>query len=117
MSGRTDAGPGGADAPAAVLGAAPGSPEWKRLRWRACRRGMKELDVLLGRYLDHGWPAAGEHERRAFLALLDLQDPELARLLLARVPPAAADGGAPSQDASARAALIGKLTDGRYARL
>jgi len=102
-------GAGAADALEAAPLAEPGSPEWKRLRWRAGRRGMKELDVLFARYLEHGWPTADAAERRAFLALLELQDPELARLVLARAGVVAED--------PARAALVEKLTDGRYARL
>jgi len=57
--------------------------ERKRLRWR-CRRGMRELDVLLERYLAEVWPGAGETQRRAFAALLDWPDPELAELLFGR---------------------------------
>lgn len=45
-----------------------------RLRWR-CRRGMRELDVLLARYLDRVYPQATEAQRRTFEALLELQDP------------------------------------------
>jgi antitoxin CptB len=56
-----------------------------RLRWRA-RRGMKELDVLLERYLEHDYPRAARHEREAFARLLDLQDPELFGYLLGGVP-------------------------------
>ena len=57
--------------------------ERKRLKWR-CRRGMRELDVLLGRYLAEVWPAASEAQRRAFAALLEWSDPELAALLFGR---------------------------------
>lgn len=46
-----------------------------------CRRGMKELDLMLGRYLDQRWPSADADEREAFVALLDMQDPELWNLL------------------------------------
>ena len=56
-------------------------PELSRLRWR-CRRGMRELDVLLERYLKNRWPTAPEGRRAAFRALLDLPDPELAALCL-----------------------------------
>ena len=44
------------------------------LRWR-CRRGMKELDILLTRYLDEGYGAASAEEQAAFQCLLDVQDP------------------------------------------
>ena len=56
--------------------------ELGRLRWR-CRRGMKELDVLLGRWVDRHATTAAPAESAAFDRLLDLQDPELARYLLA----------------------------------
>jgi antitoxin CptB len=45
-----------------------------RLRWR-CRRGMKELDILLTRYLDERYGAAPEKEQLAFRQLLEAQDP------------------------------------------
>ena len=48
----------------------------RQLRWR-CRRGMKELDVLLERYLDERLAQAGPAERHAFEALLEVQDPDL----------------------------------------
>jgi antitoxin CptB len=57
-----------------------------RLRWR-CRRGMRELDVLLERYLEHGYPAASPAERRAFESLLELPDPQLHALLIRRESP------------------------------
>ena len=69
-----------------------------RLRWR-CRRGMKELDVLLERWLGRHAATAEAGEMRAFEALLDLQDPQLARYLLA---------GDPHPD-SAIAALIERI--------
>jgi antitoxin CptB len=45
-----------------------------RLRWR-CRRGMKELDILLTRYLDECYGAASTDEQQAFQHLLETQDP------------------------------------------
>jgi antitoxin CptB len=47
-----------------------------RLRWR-CRRGMRELDQLLGWYMDSRYAQAGERKKAAFAALLEQQDPEL----------------------------------------
>ena len=52
------------------------------LEWH-CRRGMKELDFLLSRYLRERHPAAAREEREAFVQFLELPDPELARYLLA----------------------------------
>lgn len=57
-----------------------------RLAWR-CRRGMKELDVLLSRYLREEWPHADAAARDAFERLLELPDPLLADYLFGRVAP------------------------------
>lgn len=61
-------------------------PDLARLRWR-CRRGMKELDLILGQYLESDYPAASSRERDAFARFLDLPDPELAAYLLGSVVP------------------------------
>jgi antitoxin CptB len=45
-----------------------------RLRWH-CRRGMKELDILLSRYMDERFGAASPQEQQAFRHLLEIQDP------------------------------------------
>ena len=60
--------------------------ELGRLRWR-CRRGMRELDVLLVRYLERDWPTADAAACIAFTALLERQDPEINALLLGRMAP------------------------------
>jgi antitoxin CptB len=46
------------------------------LRWR-CRRGMRELDQLLVRYLEQRWPQAPDAERGVFRRLLDGEDDTL----------------------------------------
>jgi antitoxin CptB len=56
------------------------------LQWR-CRRGMKELDLLLEAYLRHRYPHAPGEEQRAFERLLEQPDPDLAAWLLHAVPP------------------------------
>jgi len=53
-------------------------PELKRIRWR-CRRGMRELDQLFGRYLDRRWETDSEQQRAVFLRLLDCEDDKLWR--------------------------------------
>lgn len=50
-----------------------GDAELRRLRWR-CRRGMRELDQLLNRYLDQAWAADSEVQRGVFLQLLETED-------------------------------------------
>ncbi len=52
-----------------------------QLRWQ-CRRGMRELDVLLEGYLSAHYETAPEDEKRAFEHILQLSDPELVRYLL-----------------------------------
>jgi antitoxin CptB len=54
----------------------------ERLRWR-CRRGMKELDLLLVRYLRVRYATAPSDERVAFTEFLELPDPDIARYLIA----------------------------------
>jgi antitoxin CptB len=44
---------------------------------------MKELDLLLTRYLRDRWPDASEAERACFEAFLELPDPQIAAYLVA----------------------------------
>jgi len=60
--------------------------EESRLRWQ-CRRGMRELDDLLIRYLETRFAAADADEKAAFQAVLELSDPELNGYLLQRQTP------------------------------
>ena len=66
--------------------------ELRRLRWR-CRRGMRELDQLLTRWLDREWTAASDSQREVFLRLLDSEDDRLWRWFLGHetAPDAALD--------------------------
>ena len=45
-----------------------------RLRWR-CRRGTKELDVVMNRYLQERYETATAEEQASFNQLLDIEDP------------------------------------------
>jgi len=65
-------------------------PEIRRLRWR-CRRGMRELDQLMLRYLDGRWAQADDAERGRFLRLLDCEDDKLWRWFMGREAPQDAD--------------------------
>ncbi len=58
-----------------------GAAELGRLRWR-CRRGAKELDVLLSAYLERHYARAGAAEQADFQRLLEYADPDLLQLLL-----------------------------------
>lgn len=56
-----------------------------QLRWQ-CRRGMRELDELLTRYLERDYGAAEQAEKVAFQSLLQLPDPDLISYLLQQHP-------------------------------
>ena len=60
--------------------------ELGRLRWRS-RRGMKELDGLLQRYLENHWLAAADVERDAYERLLDCEDTHLWRWFMGHEAP------------------------------
>jgi len=52
-------------------------PSLSRLRW-LCRRGMKELDVMVTRYLDQHYAGASPAERASFARLLEtVEDPDI----------------------------------------
>ena len=59
----------------------------RRLLWR-CRRGMKELDILLERFARAHLPGASAEQRHTFERLLELPDPLLADYLLGHEQPA-----------------------------
>ena len=50
--------------------------EMERLRWR-CRRGLLELDIVLGRFVEQCYATLDEEQRAAFDALLDESDTQL----------------------------------------
>lgn len=57
------------------------------LKWR-CRRGMKELEAILTRYLEQNYAQASVMEQQAFVTLLELADIELYAYLVGQaVPP------------------------------
>jgi antitoxin CptB len=55
--------------------------EARRLLWR-CRRGMKELDILLERFARAELPTADAAQRTLFARFLELPDPMLVDYLL-----------------------------------
>jgi antitoxin CptB len=60
--------------------------ELARLKWR-CRRGMRELDFLLGRYLQEHYPRASPEEQAAFGKFLELPDPVILSWVTGREQP------------------------------
>ena len=57
-----------------------------RLRWR-CRRGMRELDVLLSGWLDRRFEQSSAEQQSAFIALLECEDDQLWDWLSGRATP------------------------------
>ncbi|MBU8978150.1 succinate dehydrogenase assembly factor 2 [Lysobacter sp. MMG2] len=64
--------------------------ELSRLRWRS-RRGMRELDRLLERYLDREWRQAPASEHAVFLRLLEIEDDKLWHWFMGHETPADAE--------------------------
>jgi antitoxin CptB len=63
-------------------------PLLSKLRW-ACRRGMLELDVLLGNFLEKTYTLWTNEEQQQFVELLNYTDPELFAWIMGHeVPPA-----------------------------
>ena len=62
------------------------SREYSRLRWR-CRRGIRELDLMLGAWLDAAAGASAQ-QLAQFERLLELPDPELESYLVWGARPA-----------------------------
>ncbi|UJF23906.1 succinate dehydrogenase assembly factor 2 [Suttonella sp. R2A3] len=54
-----------------------------KIKW-LCRRGMKELDLLVDDYYQHDYPQATASEQAAFERLLEYQDPLIVDLLFDR---------------------------------
>jgi antitoxin CptB len=80
--------------------------ELGRLRWR-CRRGMKELDLLLTRYVDEQFCDAPPAHQEAFRRLLDTEDSAIYAYCLGREAP----------PTDLLAALIERITASRRADL
>jgi antitoxin CptB len=62
------------------------SPQESRLKW-ATRRGMLELDVLLGDFFNKGYSKLSEENKILFEKLLHSSDPELFAWLLGQEDP------------------------------
>lgn len=59
------------------------NPVLERVRWR-CRRGLLELDIVLGRFIEAHYAQLDDAGRQAFEALLDLPDNPLWDMLSGR---------------------------------
>jgi antitoxin CptB len=58
-----------------------------KLLWH-CRRGVKELDVVLTRYVETQYDDASDAEKKDFDSLLEYQDPDILRFVLRQEVPA-----------------------------
>lgn len=61
--------------------------DFNRARWH-CRRGMLELDLVLGRFVENHYHELDGGERAALSRLLNLPDPELLVCLDGKAEPA-----------------------------
>ena len=59
---------------------------YAKLKW-ACRRGMLELDVLLGKFLDEHYPSLAFKDKEHFIRLLGQSDTDLFAWLLGKEKP------------------------------
>ena len=57
-----------------------------RLRW-ACRRGMLELDVLLGNFLEEAFLTLSGTDQEVFIELLSCEDQDLFMWLTGKTTP------------------------------
>ena len=55
----------------------------QRVRWRS-RRGLLELDIVLGRFIEAYYTQLDEKEKQAFEALLDMPDNPLWDMIAGR---------------------------------
>jgi len=62
----------------------------KRMQCR-CRRGIRELDLVFGRFLEHGFEGFSEDELASFERLLDQNDLDIYDWLMGRSAPPDAD--------------------------
>lgn len=58
----------------------------RRLKFRAWHRGMREVDLILGRFADASVEGMDEAELSAFEALLDEADPEILSWVTGQTP-------------------------------
>ena len=58
--------------------------ELERLRWR-CRRGLLELDIVLGRFVERDYEGLDAAQKVAFDALLDKPDTVLWDMVAGRL--------------------------------
>ena len=69
------------------LGIEDGKPDpvsMERIRWR-CRRGLLELDIVLGRFIEH-YASLNTQQQAVFESLLDMPDTSLWNMISGKLP-------------------------------
>lgn len=84
--------------------------EIRKLTLRSWRRGMREMDLLLGPFAEAELPGMSEAERTAYAALLEESDPDLLAWIVAETV------GRP-QAPAAHAALIARIARAAEGRM
>ena len=67
-----------------------GDPQRNRILWQ-CRRGMRELDELLGHFMSEGYATLDSREREHLVRLLEYPDQLLLSWFMGRAVPADGD--------------------------
>lgn len=57
-----------------------------RIHW-ACRRGMRELDITIMPFFEYEYDVLNDDDKRAFVRLLQCDDPDLFNWLMNHVEP------------------------------
>lgn len=73
-------------APALLDPAALDHASIERIRWR-CRRGLLELDIVLGRFIQH-YASLDSQQQVTFDTLLDMPDTQLWDMISGKLPAA-----------------------------
>ncbi|HEX9906655.1 MAG TPA: succinate dehydrogenase assembly factor 2 [Propylenella sp.] len=63
-------------------------PRRRRVRYRAWHRGMREMDLIFGRFADAHIGDMGDHDLADFEALMEIPDPTLFDWIAGRAEPA-----------------------------
>jgi len=66
------------------------SREKSRILWR-CRRGTKEMDLLLQRFIADHYDALTSRAQTAFMRLLDQPDPDIMDWIMGKAEPPTTD--------------------------
>ena len=61
----------------------------RKLKFRSWHRGMREMDLIMGRFADANIDAMGPEELDAYERLIETPDPDLFGWVLAEEPPPA----------------------------